>query len=86
MTIVVTGATGQLGHLIVDALLREGIAPADIVAGGRNLAKLDDLAARGVRTARLDYDDPQSLADALAGADPLMLVSASAPGGRVARH
>jgi NAD(P)H dehydrogenase (quinone) len=86
MTIVVTGATGHLGHLIVEALLREGVAPAEIVAGGRNLAKLDDLAALGVRVARLDYDDPQTLADAFAGADTLMLVSASEPGHRVPQH
>jgi NAD(P)H dehydrogenase (quinone) len=86
MTIVVTGATGHLGHLIVEALLRDGVAPSDIVAGGRNLAKLDDLAAQGVRVATIDYNDPQTLTDALAGADTLMLVSASEPGKRVAQH
>jgi NAD(P)H dehydrogenase (quinone) len=86
MTIVVTGATGHLGHLIVEALLRDGVAPADIVAGGRNLAKLDDFAAQGVRVTKLDYDDPASLADAFAGADTLMLVSGSEPGNRVPQH
>jgi NAD(P)H dehydrogenase (quinone) len=86
MTIVVTGATGHLGHLIVEALLLGGVAPSEIVAGGRNLAKLDDLAAQGVRVARLDYDHPQTVEDALAGADILMLVSASEPGKRVTQH
>jgi NAD(P)H dehydrogenase (quinone) len=86
MTIVVTGATGHLGHLIVEALLRDGVAPSDIVAGGRNLAKLDDLAARGVRVATIDYNDPSTLSAALAGADTLMLVSASEPGKRVEQH
>lgn len=86
MTIVVTGATGHLGHLIVEALLRDGVEPSDIVAGGRNLSKLDDLAARGVRAATLDYDDPKSLADAFVGVDTLMLVSASEPGKRVPQH
>jgi NAD(P)H dehydrogenase (quinone) len=86
MTIVVTGATGHLGHLIVEALLRDGVAPSEIVAGGRNLPKLDDLAARGVRVARLDYDDPDSVRAALEGADTLMLVSASEPGKRVPQH
>jgi NAD(P)H dehydrogenase (quinone) len=86
MTILVTGATGHLGHLIVEALLRDGVPPVDIVAGGRDLAKLDDLAARGVRVASLDYDDPKSLADAFAGADTLMLVSGSEPGKRVPQH
>jgi NAD(P)H dehydrogenase (quinone) len=86
MTIVVTGATGKLGHLIVEALLRDGVSPSDIVAGGRELAKLDDVAAQGVRVARIDYDDPTSVHDALAGADTLMLVSASEPGKRIAQH
>jgi NAD(P)H dehydrogenase (quinone) len=86
MTIVVTGATGQLGHLIVEALLRDGVSPSDIVAGGRSLARLEDVAAQGVRTVRLDYDDPISVQDAMAGADTLMLVSASEPGQRIAQH
>ncbi len=86
MTIVVTGATGHLGHLIVEALLRDGVTPSDIVAGGRDLSKLDDVAKQGVRVARIDYNDPQSLRDILAGADSLMLVSASEPGKRVAQH
>jgi NAD(P)H dehydrogenase (quinone) len=86
MTIVVTGATGQLGHLIVEALLRDGVAPADVVAGGRDLTKLDDLARRGVRVATIDYDDPSSLDAAFVGADTLMLVSASEPGHRVPQH
>ena len=86
MTIVVTGATGHLGHLIVEALLRDGVAPTDIVAGGRNLSKLDDLATRGVRVATIDYNDPSTLYAALAGADTLMLVSASEPGKRVEQH
>jgi NAD(P)H dehydrogenase (quinone) len=86
MTIVVTGATGHLGHLIVEALLRDGVAPSDIVAGGRNLGKLDDLAAKGVRIATIDYNDPSTLTAVLAGADTLMLVSASEPGKRVEQH
>ncbi|HEY4268371.1 MAG TPA: SDR family oxidoreductase [Galbitalea sp.] len=84
--ILVTGATGSLGHLIVEALLRDGVAAADITAGGRNLAKLDDLAARGVHAVRFDYADPESLASGLRGQDILMLVSASEPGNRVALH
>ena len=86
MTIVVTGATGHLGHLIVEALLRDGVTPSDIVAGGRNLGKLDDLAAQGVRVVTIDYNDPSTLSAALAGADTLMLVSASEPGKRVEQH
>jgi NAD(P)H dehydrogenase (quinone) len=84
--IFVTGATGALGHLIVEALLRDGVPAADISAGGRNLAKLDDLAARGVAAVKFDYSDAESLSAGLAGQDILMLVSASEPGNRVALH
>jgi len=86
MSIVVTGATGHLGRLIVEALLRDGTNPAHIVAAGRAVEKLDDLAAKGVRVARIDYTDPASLAAAFEGASTLMLVSGSEVGQRFAQH
>jgi NAD(P)H dehydrogenase (quinone) len=86
MTIVVTGATGHLGHLIVEALLKRGVSPSEIVAGGRNLDKLDDLAEQGVTVVPLDYDDPSTLDAAFTGIETLMLVSASEPGKRVPQH
>jgi NAD(P)H dehydrogenase (quinone) len=86
MSIVVTGATGHLGRLIVEGLLREGVAPAGIVAGGRSVEKLADLGERGVTVARIDYTDPASLDSAFQGAETLMLVSGSEVGQRVAQH
>lgn len=86
MSIVVTGATGQLGQLIVEHLIGRGVAPAEITAVGRNTARLADLAATGVATAVIDYTDPASLAAAFTGADVLMLVSGSEVGQRVAQH
>jgi NAD(P)H dehydrogenase (quinone) len=86
MTIVVTGATGHLGRLIVEALLRDGTPAAEIVAAGRTADKLAALDALGVRTARIDYDEPESLDAAFAGADGLVLVSGSEPGNRAAQH
>jgi NAD(P)H dehydrogenase (quinone) len=86
MSIVVTGATGQLGHLIVEHLITRGVTPAEITAVGRNTARLADLAATGVSTAVVDYSDEASLATALTGADILMLVSGSEVGQRVAQH
>jgi NAD(P)H dehydrogenase (quinone) len=48
VSIVVTGATGKLGHLVVESLLRRGVPAGQIVAAGRNVDKIKDLADRGV--------------------------------------
>lgn len=87
MPIVVTGATGQLGRLAVEALLRRGTPAADIIATGRDLARIKDLADRGITVRRADFADADSLAAAFAGADRLLLISASVPvDERVANH
>lgn len=85
-TLAVTGATGHLGRLAVEALLERGVAAADVVALGRDITRLDDLAARGVQVRRADYDDAASLASALAGVDRVLLVSGTEFGRRVAQH
>ncbi len=86
MTIVVTGATGHLGRLAIDHLLARKVAAADIVAAGRSTERLADVAAHGVRTAAIDFDQPASLDAAFEGADTLVLVSASEPGRRAEQH
>lgn len=86
MSFVVTGATGHLGRLVVDHLLAAGVPAGDVVATGRRLDRLDDLAARGVRVAVADYDEPATLQAAFAGADVLLLVSGSEVGRRIAQH
>jgi NAD(P)H dehydrogenase (quinone) len=86
MSIVVTGATGRLGRLTVESLLAKGVAAADIVATGRSIDKIGDLAARGVTVRQADFDDPATLKDAFAGADKVLLVSGSEPGKRIPQH
>lgn len=86
MTILVTGASGHLGRLVVESLLARGVAPADIRAGARDTAKIADLADLGVQTVHLDYTDADSVAAAVAGADRVLLVSGSEVGQRVAQH
>lgn len=83
MTILVTGATGNLGRLIIASLLERGADPQSIVAGARDTAKAADL---GVRVAHLDYTDPASIASALEGVDTVILVSGSEVGQRVPQH
>ncbi|QIK67370.1 SDR family oxidoreductase [Nocardioides sp. HDW12B] len=84
--IVVTGATGHLGHLVVEHLLDRRVPAETITATGRSLDKVADLAERGVRTAAVDFEDPATIAPALGSGDVLVLVSSSAVGRRTPQH
>ncbi|WP_336982035.1 SDR family oxidoreductase [Altererythrobacter fulvus] len=84
-TYAIAGASGQLGHLALDALL-EKVPAADVVALARDPAKLADYAAKGVDVRAADYDAPETLAPALAGIDRLLLISGSALGQRPRQH
>jgi len=86
MSIVVTGATGHLGRLIIERLIARGTSPAEIVAVGRNGNRLEAVAPLGVRTAVIDFARPATLDSAFAGADTLMLVSGSEVGQRTQQH
>jgi NAD(P)H dehydrogenase (quinone) len=86
MSLVITGATGHLGRLVVESLLARGTAASDIVATGRDVGKLDDLAAQGVAVAELDYTKPETVSAVVKPGDTLLLVSSSAVGERVGQH
>ncbi|GGL05643.1 NAD(P)-dependent oxidoreductase [Sphaerisporangium melleum] len=83
--IVVTGATGQLGRLVVQGLL-ERLPAGEIVAAVRNPGKAADLAGRGVRVREVDYDRPETLKDAFGAGDVVLLISADEVGSRVPQH
>lgn len=85
-TIAVTGATGQLGRLVVSSLLDRGADPASVVAIVRDPAKAAELADRGVQVRQADYGQPEALRAALEGVDRLLLVSSSEVGQREAQH
>lgn len=89
-TILVTGASGQLGRLVLNHLLEtQKVAPARLVAGSREPARLSDLEGRGIATRQVDFDKPDELAAAFAGIDTLLVVSTDAlgePGKRLAQH
>jgi NAD(P)H dehydrogenase (quinone) len=83
--IVITGATGQLGRLVIQELLKT--APAsDIVAAVRSPEKAADLAALGVQVRHADYTLPATLATAFEGASRLLLISSSEVGQRLPQH
>jgi NAD(P)H dehydrogenase (quinone) len=84
-TIAITGATGQLGRLVIQELLKTMPAP-QLVALVRDPAKAAGLAAQGVQVRRADYDQGASLPAALAGVDRLLLISSSEVGKRLAQH
>lgn len=84
--IAVTGATGKLGRLVIAELL-EKVPASEIVAAVRMPGKAADLAALGVQVREADYNKPDTLASAMAGADKVLLVSGSDLGAdRVAQH
>lgn len=85
LTILVTGASGQLGRLVVERLLAANPRPR-VIAGVRDRAKAAGLAARGAELRVVDYDQPATLAAAFAGVDRLLLISGNAVGQRVRQH
>lgn len=66
--ILVTGATGGLGKLVVERLAGRG----DVVVGTRSPQRVP----AGVPVRRIDFDDPTSLGDGFSGVDTLLLISA----------
>ncbi|MFF0110466.1 SDR family oxidoreductase [Streptomyces hirsutus] len=85
MTLAIIGATGRLGALTIDALLKRGVPAGDILALGRNTDRLAELAAQGVRTAVVDLNDVDTTAKGLTGADKLLLISVG-PADQAVQH
>jgi NAD(P)H dehydrogenase (quinone) len=83
--IVVTGATGHLGRLVIEQLLNR-VPAGEIVAAVRNVEKAADLAARGVDVRHADYDQPETLRAAFRGAEKVLLISANEIGKRASQH
>jgi len=83
--IAITGATGQLGRLVIQTLLKS-VPAGEIVAAVRNPQKANDLAALGIQVRHADYDQADTLVKAFQGADKLLLISASEIGRRLPQH
>jgi len=74
MSIIVTGASGQLGRLVIEELLTS-VPAAEVTAVVRDSAKAGDLAAQGVTLAVADYNSPESFDGLLRGGDRVLLIS-----------
>jgi len=86
-TLLVTGASGHLGRQVIEALL--AAKAGKVIGTTRDPAKLADLAAKGAEIRHADFDKPETLAAAFAGADRLLLISTDAVGAdgkRIARQ
>jgi len=83
--ILVTGATGGLGHQIIDVLLTT-TPSTEIAALVRDINKATDLLKRGVDVRQADYFDYPALVQAFRGVDKVLLVSAVAFTDRVRQH
>lgn len=83
--IAITGATGQLGRLVIEQLLKT--VPANqIVAIVRNPAKAEALSQQGIVVRQGDYTDQAALTTALKGVKKLLLISSSEVGQRATQH
>jgi NAD(P)H dehydrogenase (quinone) len=82
--VLVTGATGQLGRLVVQALLRK--LPASQIAAGVRNPDSDAAKSFGVELRTVDYDKPETLGVAFVGIDRLLLISSNEVGGRLQQH
>ena len=83
--IAITGATGQLGRLVIQSLLKK-VPAAEIVAAVRQPARAADLAALGVQVREADYTQPASLDAAFKGVDKVLLISSNEVGQRLPQH
>ena len=83
--IAITGATGQLGQLVINQLLQNTPA-SQIVAVVRNPSKATDLAARGVTIRAASYTDLGALQNAFTGVEKLLLISSNEIGQRAVQH
>ncbi|MGV3512962.1 MAG: SDR family oxidoreductase [Novosphingobium sp.] len=83
--IVITGASGNYGRGVTDRLITQGRA-ADLILITRKPEKLADRAAQGCTVRYGDFDKPETLTDAVKGAERMLLISGTRVGARVVQH
>lgn len=83
-TLLITGASGQLGQLVLAELLQT--PDLKLIATSRQPEKLADFAARGVNVRQADFNQPETLPAAFAGATRMLLISTDTVGSRIESH
>ena len=85
MSIVITGASGHLGRLTAELVL-DRMPASEVILTTRHPEALSDLAERGATVRKADFDRPETLVEAFAGGEKLLLISADDLGRRAAQH
>ncbi|GEO25333.1 NAD(P)-dependent oxidoreductase [Alicyclobacillus acidoterrestris] len=75
MKMLVTGATGKLGSMVVETLLMT-VPATELAVSVRDVTRAENLRARGVEVRHGDFDHPETLISAFAGVDRLLIISA----------
>jgi len=83
--IAITGATGQLGHLVIQHLLKT-VPAQEIIAAVRAPERARDLAGLGLQVRQADYDRPETLVAAFQGVQKVLLISSNEVGKRFPQH
>jgi len=83
--IVITGASGNYGRGLTDLLIEAGRAE-DLILITRSPDKLADRAGQGCTVRYGDFDKPETLAEAVQGAEKMLLISGTRVGARVVQH
>ncbi|QKN84089.1 SDR family oxidoreductase [Scandinavium goeteborgense] len=83
--IAITGATGLLGQLVIDNLLKT-VSANQLVAIVRNPAKAQALSDKGIVVRQGDYTDETGLKSAFQGVEKVLLISGSEVGQRTVQH
>jgi NAD(P)H dehydrogenase (quinone) len=85
MSIIVMGATGQLGRLVIDELLRR-VPAGEVAAVVRDAERAAEIAAHDVELRVADYDEPDSLKGVVHPGDKVLLISSNDLGRRIPQH
>lgn len=85
MAVIVSGASGLFGRKAAERLL-ETLPGEDVILTSRTPEKLADLAARGAQVRFADFDRPETLREAFAGGERVLLISTARVGTRVGQH
>jgi NAD(P)H dehydrogenase (quinone) len=75
--ILVTGATGHLGNAVIQSLVKKGVPAHEITALVRDENKAVHLKDQGIQMRVGNYNDYDSLKEALRGVDKLLLISSN---------